>query len=241
MAHSGSSDHLFRRYLTRTLEESERNSLSERLLSDPGLSDELAEFEAEWIDARARGELPPAEAAEVDAYLSATGALHRLAIARRLQEQQKPAPSARRLPLWLGLAAAAVAVFVLFRATQPAAEVPRPITSTSTHTSTPAFTLLLVPGTRSAEPRHVTLPPGVSRIEFQLALDAPLAPGSYRAELQSATGQPLHAAAVPLAPGKTSLPFALDAALLAPGSYVIVLTPASVPDDPVNAYAFEIR
>ena len=33
----------------------------------------------------------------------------------------------------------------------------------------------------------------------------------------------------------------LIANALAPGSYVIVLTPASVPDDPVNAYAFEIR
>ncbi len=242
MANAGSSDDLFHRYLTRTLEEHERSALAERLLSDPGFSDELAEFEAEWIDARARGELPPGEAAEVDAYLAATGSQHRLTIARRLFRQQRPA-APRRVPMWLGLAAAAVIGLVLFRASQPAAHSPAPTAkpNAAAPAATPAFTVLLVPGTRSTGPRRVSMPPETSLVEFQLALDAPLAPGAYTATLQSAAGQTVHTALAALQPGQTSLRFTLDSALLPPGSYAILLTPASAPEQPVNAYTFAIR
>jgi len=242
MANSGSSDDLFHRYLTRTLEEHERSAFAERLLTDPGFSDELAEFEAEWIDARARGELPPGEAAEVDAYLAATGSQHRLTIARRLLRQQRPA-ARRRVPMWLGLAAAAVLGLVVFRVSQPAAHSPAPTArpNAATPAATPAFTVLLVPGARSTGPRRVSIPPDISLVEFQLALDAPLAPGAYQATLQSAAGQTVHTAATSLVPGQTSLRFTLDATLLPPGSYAILLTPASAPEEPVNAYTFAVR
>lgn len=242
MANGKSRDDLFRQYLTRTLPDDELDALADRLLREPELSDELRDFEVEWIDARARGELSPAETAQVDSYLAQTGQQHRLAIARRFMSAQgRVVPLSRRRfsPYWL--AAAAAVVFAIFSWQQSKQPSPRPSPETPP-SSVPAapFAILLTPGTRSAEPYRVTLPPGTSEVELKLALDAPLPPGSYQARLQSGSGDPILTRNVALAPDATSLSLILAAEALTPASYRVLLFPASNTEDLINAFSFEI-
>ncbi|MEP7364059.1 MAG: hypothetical protein ABI972_12455 [Acidobacteriota bacterium] len=233
-------DDLFRLYLTRNLPDGELAELSDRLLREPELSDELRDFEIEWIDSRARGELSPSEEAQVDAYLAHTGQQHRLATARRfLSAQGASAASPRRRPslYWLAAAAALVLGIFALQSNKPAA--PPPTTASAPAPVAP-FAVLLTPGTRSAEPRRVTLPPGTTQVELKLALDAPLPPGSYQASLQSATGQALFTQPVAHSPGEASLSLKLPAATLPPASYRVLLFPANNTEDLINAYSFEL-
>lgn len=240
MGNPGSHDNLFRRYLTGSLPDADQVALTDRLLREAELSDELSEFEAEWIDARARGELSPAEAAQVDAYLAQTGQRHRMVTARRFAV---PATSRRRsrAPLWLAAAAAVIVGIVALRWTAPVDSPPTSVATTPKTAATPAFAVLLTPGTRSDQPRRITLPPGAGEIEWKLALDAPLAPGDYAIRVQSAAGSDVLSRTATAPEGATSLAFHTLARDLAPGSYRILLAPAASPDDLVNAYTFVLR
>lgn len=247
MANGDSRDELFRGYLTRNLPEEDLSALADRLLREPELSDELREFEAEWIDARARGELDAAEAAQVDAYLRETGQEHRMAAARRFGAAPRVRVKApRRQPslYWLAAAAALVAGVFAWQSNRPAAT-PAP---TVAHTpaaqapvAAPPFAVLLTPGTRSSEPRRVVLPPGTAQVELKLALDAPMPPGTYQAHLQSSTGETILTQAVALAAGGTSLSLTVAAATLPAGSYRVLVFQAANADELINAYSFELR
>jgi len=222
--------------------EAELGAFGERLLAEPELSDELREFENEWIDARARGELGAGEAAEVDAYLSATGQQGRLTAALRLMRAPSAAPSRRKPSVyWLAAAAAAIVLFIFAwqsnrRAANPRIDVaasPKPV-------EIRPFAVLLTPGTRGAAPRRVVTPPDTVRIELQLALDAPLPPGSYEAKVQSAFGQAVLSRTASLSPGATSLRFTLGVEELPAGSYRVLVFPAANAENVVNIYAFEL-
>lgn len=242
MANPDSRDDLFRLYLTRNLPEEDLSALADRLLREPELSDDLRDFEVEWIDARARGELSAAEEAQVDAYLSQTGQEHRLATARRFMAAQRtPAAGPRRRPSFYWLAAAAAIVLGIFawQSNRPGAT-PAPNVAEAP-IAAPPFAVLLTPGTRSAEPRRVTLPPGTAQVELKLALDAPLPVGAYHASLQTAAGQVVIAQAVALGEGATSLNFTVPAATLPPGSYRVLVFQAANSDELINAYSFEMR
>jgi len=241
MENPGSQDDLFRRYLTRGLPEAEQAGLADRLLRDAELSDELGEFEAEWIDARARGELSHAEAAQVDAYLAQTGQQHRLATARRFAAASSPARRRTRMPLWLAAAAAVIIGIMAWRWTARVATPPTSVATTPSPAAAQAFAVLLAPGTRSDEPRRVMLPPGTQEVEWKLALDAPLPPGEYSIRVQSQAGQTVASRTVTAAADATSLSIHLLARDLAPGSYRILLAPAANPDDLVNAYTFVLH
>ena len=249
MANADSRDELFRGYLTRNLPDQELSAFADRLLGEPELSDDLRDFEIEWIDARARGELDAAEAAQVDAYLRETRQEHRLATARRfsaVRTASAKAPPRRPSPYWLAAAAALVLGVFAWQSNRPAATPPSPDAQTpSPHAQTPSaaptFAILLTPGTRSAEPRRLTLPPGTAQLELKLALDAPLPAGAYQAALQSSTGQEILKQAVPLAEGGTSLNFAVPAASLPPGSYRVLVFQTANSDELINAYSFELR
>jgi hypothetical protein len=102
------------------------------------------------------------------------------------------------------------------------------------------FAVLLTPGTRSAEPRRVAIPSAVSQVELKLALDAPIAPGSYQASLQSATGQTILTQPAALVPDAGAVSLRLPAASLPPSSYRVLLFPTANTSDLINAYSFEV-
>ncbi|MBN8732059.1 MAG: hypothetical protein J0L64_16070 [Acidobacteria bacterium] len=232
---------MFRRYLTGCLPEAEQAALADRLLREANLSDELSEFEAEWIDARARRELSPAEAAQVDAYLAQTGQQHRLVAARRFAGATATARRSSRLPIWLAAAAAVIVGIVALRWTAPVETPPTPLATSPSPAAIPSFAVLLTPGTRSDAPRTVTLPPGTQEVEWKLALDAPLPPGEYSVRFRPAGGQDVVSRTATAPEGATSLTFRMLAGTLAPGSYRVLLAPAASPDDLVNAYTFVLR
>lgn len=241
MGNPGSHEELFRRYLTGSLPEAEQGALADRLLREADLSDELSEFEAEWIDARARGDLSPADAAQVDAYLAQTGQQHRLVAARRFAGGAPTARRRARLPVWLAAAAAAFVGIVALRWTAPVESPPTPMATSPSPAATPSFAVLLTPGTRSETPRQVTLPPGTQEVEWKLALDAPLPPGEYSVRFQQVVGKDVVSRTSTAPEGATSLSFRMLARDLAPGSYRVLLAPVASPDDLVNAYTFVLR
>jgi len=241
MGNPGSHEELFRRYLTGSLPEAEQAALADRLLREADLSDELSEFEAEWIDARARKELGPAEAAQVDAYLAQTGQQHRLVAARKFAGPAATVRRRSRLPIWLAAAAAVIVGIVALRWTAPVETPPTPLATSPSPAAIPSFAVLLTPGTRSEAPRTVTLLPGTREVEWKLALDAPLPPGEYSVRFQAAAGQDVVSRTTTAPEGATSLSFRVLARDLAPGSYRVLLAPAASPDDLVNAYTFVLR
>lgn len=218
---------LFRRYLFRELLPAEKDAFTARLLADPALMDELRDYEYDLIDARARGDLPPADARKLDQYLAETNQQHRLATAKALFARPKAKviqfPWRPTLALAAGLAIAAIGIQLRNSQTQS----PAP----SIAQSTPRQEVLLTPATRDDQAQQVS----ARELSFQLAMDPPVEEGTYTAKVINAQGAEIFSYSAPVKPTDIQFNLPFDASTLPPGPYQIKLYRGQ---DLINAYSF---
>ena len=167
-------------YLLGRLSAAEREAFQAALLEDPELDALVQDRENDWLDALARGEARPEDAAAIRAYLAATGQEDRLRFAAALSRRRR-----RAVPWWIGAAAATVlllagSLFFLRREGQRAA-------------APPALIPVLLAGsaTRGEQPAvaRVSVPAGPAELDFEIAVTPEPEAAGYRLVLRGAAGR----------------------------------------------------
>jgi hypothetical protein len=180
------------RYLLDEMNDAERRSLDDRLISTPEFSDTIASIEDDLIMQYVRGDLDPRLVSRFyEVYMSSPAKMARVenarALRRAVQEvsaETKP-QAARSLQVRLSIAAAAAIILVAaglwqLRHRSPSDQVTQPAKTTYA-------SFALEPGiTRSGEGAQITLSPGIDEVHFELAVPNGAALQTYQAVLGTA-------------------------------------------------------
>jgi hypothetical protein len=183
------------RYLLDEMDDAERRTLDDRLISTPEFSDTIASIEDDLIMQYVCGDLDPRLVSRFkEVYLSSPAKLARVEIARALRRavqevsaETKP-HAARSLQIRFSIAAAAAVILIAAGLWQLGHR------SSSDHVAQPGktsyvsfATFSLEPGnTRSGEGTQITLPPGFDEVHFELNVANAAAVQTYQAVLGTA-------------------------------------------------------
>src|SRR5215471_12944995 len=183
------------RYLLDEMDDAERRSVDDRLVSTPEFSDTIASIEDDLIMQYVRGDLDPRLVSRFnEVYLSSPAKLARVENARALRSavrevsaETKP-HATRSLQIRLSIAAAAAVILIAAGLWQLGHR------SSNVHVTEPgktSYTLFatfsLEPGiTRSGEGAQITVSPGIDEVHFELAVPNAAAGQTYQAVLGTA-------------------------------------------------------
>jgi hypothetical protein len=183
------------RYLFDEMDDAERRSLDDSLISTPEFSDTIASIEDELILQYVCGDLDPRLLSRFnEVYMASPAKLARVenarALRRAVQEisaERKP-HATRSLQIRLSIAAAAAVILIAavlwpLRHRFASDRVPEP--GKTPYVSFATFSL--EPGnTRSGEGAQITLPAGIDEVHFELAVPSAAAAQTYQAVLGTA-------------------------------------------------------
>ncbi len=239
-------DRVIRSYLLGEMSAEERAAFQQRLFEDNDLFQRVLAAETDLADDLARGELSPADAARVRAFLEESSQGERVpiaqALARTSMRHSSPALWRRALPLAACILLAVATVWLALRnrdlETRVAQFRPAPqVAAGSLAISVPAG-VVRGPSSRPV----IDVPPGVKVIELRLELRSPGTHAAYRVEIARASAQPVFSLTLP-APLPSELSIPVPRAALSAGAYEIVLSgidDGSSPT-PVDFYYITVR
>jgi len=237
-------------YLLHRLPDADREAIAARCLEDPALHDDVRSAEAELLDAYARGEASPADAAAIETWLLASTVQRRkLAFARALTAALPSRPVPRHMP-WLALGAAAAVIVAVasagwfwrlnVRLRDELAAAQRPALASAVPASVVAVALRQDDVRGASRDVVVTVPAGVEIVRFELEIDAGDAALAMSATASASgrvlwteepvRGEPRGAAFV--------VPVWIPGRLLPPGRYELRLTASG---KALAYYAFTMR